>query len=85
MGYLELYILFALTTALAATYELFVPVLNLIKEKAPKSMVGRSPKTMLIVLFLMALVCAPLLIVPVLLPGSGEVFRLKLVEQLIID
>ena len=85
MGLIEWYGLFAVTTSLVAGYELFWPVLKSLSITHPELQVVQSTWLTMLVFMTMALVLAPLTILPCVWPASGERFRKKLWETLLKD
>ena len=73
-----IYALFALTTTLAACYEIFIPVIN--KRNAIEKIEYKH--LYYISLVSVALLTAPLMFISVIVPSAGEEFRQILYEQL---
>lgn len=82
MGLIEVYIIFAITTALATIYELILPVLRQLKTTNPELIVVKNWKLTVFSFFIMSLVIAPLVLIPCLWPSRGEEFRKTLYTQL---
>lgn len=76
------YALFAVTTSLAAMYELFVPALNEVELRNPENNIVEYRWLSLVTFFLLALLAAPLILPSCLVPGLSERFRSTLVESL---
>lgn len=85
MSLITIYVIFALTTALSALYELFWPVIRDVRTLEPETMVARNWKMATFSLFVGALILAPLMIPSVIVPGFGEKFRNKLYHNLIVE
>jgi membrane-anchored protein YejM (alkaline phosphatase superfamily) len=85
MWLIEWYALFAVTTSLVAGYELFWPVLKSLSITHPELQVVQTTWLTMLVFMTMALVLAPLTILPCVWPASGERFRKKLWETLLKD
>lgn len=83
MGLIEWYVLFALTTACAASYELFWPVVRSLAITHPELQIVQSRAITMAVFFIMAFVLAPMTILPCLVPKMGVRFRHTLWETLI--
>lgn len=75
MQVLWFYLLFALTTSFTAHYELIFPVLDILEISEPTNNVIVYKKTFIFCTFLVALLLAPLIIFPSLVPSIGEHFR----------
>ena len=82
MGLMEVYLLFAVTTAVVSLYELIWPVMQQIRLTHSELNVSQYWKITVTVFFLMSLAVAPLLIVPCLWPSKGERFRSTLYTSL---
>ena len=76
------YLLFALTTAICAFYELLYPVILALRSKSNTSIVSTQPVTAYTVLFVLGFVFAPILLLPCLIPSMGDIFRNALEESL---
>lgn len=83
MGLIEGYCLFALATAITAGFELFWPVLASLAITHPELQTVEYRWTSMAVFFLMALVMAPVTIIPCLVPRLGVRFRKTLWESLL--
>ena len=75
MSFIDWYLLFSLTTAVCAVWELLVPVIHLEKEKSSK--VG-AEKLIYIVFFIMSIILAPLVFLSCIIPSMGDRFRSSL-------
>lgn len=76
------YLLFAATTAIAATYELFWPVIKQVAEENPKLTVTENKKTATVTFCIFAFAVAPIVLVPTIVPKAGERFRKTLYTAL---
>lgn len=85
MDLVTIYIIFALTTAFSALYELFWPVMKEVRTVEPETMVARNWKVATFSLFVGALILAPLMIPSVLVPSFSDKFRNKLYHNLITE
>lgn len=83
MAVIYWYLLFALTTAFAAMYELVVPVLEEVALHNPEDNLVQNKTLSYVVFFLMAVISAPFLIIACLVPSAGETFRRVLLESLV--
>ena len=83
MGLIEGYCLFALATAITAAIELFWPVLASLAITHPELQTVEYKWTTMLVFVLMALVMAPVTILPCVIPRMGVRFRKTLWESLI--
>ena len=77
------YAIFALTTSIVAGYELFWPVLRSLRVTHPELQIVQSMWISMMVFMAMALVLAPLTILPCVWPSKGERFRRTLWESLL--
>jgi hypothetical protein len=77
------YALFAVTTCIVAGFELFWPVLRSLRITHPELLIVENVWLSMLVFLTMALVLAPLTILPCVWPPSGERFRKKLWESLL--
>lgn len=77
---LELYVLFAMTTAIAALFELYLPVLKSVQLRNPDNTVIHNRKLTLFTLVILALVLAPLIFPSCIIPSMGQRFRDTLEE-----
>ena len=77
------YAIFAGTTSIVAGYELFWPVLKSLRITHPELQIVQSMWLSMMVFMTMALVLAPLIILPCVWPSKGERFRRKLWESLL--
>lgn len=77
------YLLFAITTAVVAIYELVWPVLSSLKITHPEINVVHYWKTSVFCFFVFSFVLAPVVIYSCLKPSAGERFRRALHENLI--
>jgi hypothetical protein len=75
MGLIEVYLLFAATTAVVSIYELVWPVLQQLSLTHTELNVVQHTKITVFVFFVMSFVMAPFLLVPCLWPSKGERFR----------
>ena len=82
MGLIELYLLFAITTALVALYELVWPVIQQLRLTHSELTVVTHLKITVCVFFVMSFAMAPLLLIPCLWPSKGEKFRSTLYVSL---
>ena len=82
MDFIYFYILFAVTTALVAIYELFWPVISQLKVTHKELPVIEHSKITVVTFFVLSLIVAPLLIPACLIPSKGESFRKSLAMNL---
>jgi hypothetical protein len=75
MSFIYFYGLFCLTTAIAAIYELYWPVLSQLKITHPELPVVENWKVALATLFFGSLALAPFLFFICIIPSKGERFR----------
>ena len=79
MSLIYIYMLFALTTAFAAVYEILMTVIN---RKLAEGTKVDSVVATYIIFFFMAILIAPLLFLSCIIPSSGERFRNALYDGL---
>lgn len=84
MDFLTVYILFAVTTALAALYELYWPVIKNLRQNNPDGMISKNWKTALIALVIGGLVLAPILVFSTVIPSYSNRFRDALYSSLVV-
>jgi hypothetical protein len=75
---LEIYLLFAATTALAGLYELVMPVVWLLKDTNPELTVVRHNWITYVVSTVLMFILAPIFFPLVLVPSMGATFRFSL-------
>ena len=83
MEVLMWYALFAVTTSLAAMYELFVPTVNELKRSNPEHNVVEYKYITYFVFFTFTLALAPLILPACLVPSIGNTFRKALLQGLV--
>lgn len=77
------YLLFAITTATVALFELYYPVMAIIRETNPDNPVSVNFKMMLFVFWVITLLVAPFVFPSCVVPKLGERFRSSIYESLI--
>lgn len=77
------YALFALTTAIAAMYELVIPVYREVEKENPKTPMVEYKKITLSTFFLLCVLVAPLVFIPSIVPSRGERFRAALKNSML--
>lgn len=82
MTFVGFYLLFAITTAIVAVYELFWPVVSELKVLRPELQVMEYWKTSVFTLFLGALLFAPVIFPICIIPSWSEKFRKFLTLEL---
>lgn len=85
MEFLMYYAVFAITTALAALYEIFWPVIKEVRNNHPESLIGAHPALTAFSLTGFAVLVAPMIFLPCVVPKLGARFRHTLYEQLVIQ
>jgi len=75
MSFIDWYLLFSLTTAVCAVWELLVPVMNTEKEEMCKI---DAEKLIYIVFFIMSIILAPLVFLSCIIPSMSDRFRSSL-------
>jgi hypothetical protein len=76
------YVLFAVTTALAALIELFLPVVSELRIREPKLQVSEHWIVTLLSLVLFAVILAPIIVLPTLIPSYSDRFKQALMSGL---
>ena len=76
------YLLFAVTTSFASMYELFIPVMQELSKLNPDNNVVRYRTITYITFFLLAIMCAPLILPSCIVPSIGSRFRESLMKSL---
>ena len=82
MEVIYLYVLFALTTAIAAQYELVSPVMRQLCKDVPEDHLVQSKWVTSITLFLMNILFAPVIIIPTITPSASEWYKDSLLVAL---
>lgn len=78
MIWFQMYLLFAVTTAVTAVYELFYPVISNREKKGPVE----NKFLLYFVFFFMSVLMAPLVLFSCIVPSMGLTFRFFLEENL---
>lgn len=77
------YALFATTTASAAMYELFIPVMKQIGKVEPKNNIMEYKWITYITFFLLSFITAPLILPSCLVPRFSDRFKEALLKSLV--
>lgn len=85
MSFIEGYLIFAFSTALAVCYLWYWPVLQQAKSKNIKNSFTRNPKLSVVVYVLASAIIAPLLVFPLLSTKFGEAFERGLSKEVLTD
>jgi pilus assembly protein TadC len=80
---LEIYLLFAATTALAGLYELVMPVISILKASNPELNLVRHRGLTYVVSTVLMFVAAPIFFPLTLVPGMGTTFRAALHKSML--
>lgn len=83
MGVIQWYVIFAITTALTAHYELVYPVLDKLSVAEPKHNLVEYKWITHIIFLIINMLMAPAMLLPCILPGMGARFKDALFEALI--
>jgi hypothetical protein len=75
MGLIEWYLLFALTTAIMAAIDVFIPLLSEARSNGVANVLTTNFKLSIVVYLGISTLMAPLLIVPLLVPSMNERFK----------
>ena len=75
MGLIEYYLIFALATSLFALIDVFYPILKAAKADGVVNALTENPNLSYFVYVCITTIVAPLVILPVLVPGLNERFR----------
>ena len=85
MSILVWYLLFALTTAFTAMYELFLPILREYALLEPEDNIVQNKYLTYFVLFISSLIFAPLLFPIVLIPAMSTWFKKSMLDTLVLE
>lgn len=75
MSFVEIYLIFALTTALFALLDVFIPLLVEVRTEEISNVLTENPKLSCAVYFCLTVLMAPFVIVPMLVPSMNARFR----------
>jgi len=75
MSFIELYIIFALATSIFALIDVFIPLLSEVRGEGTANVLTQNPLLSCCVYFCLALISAPLLILPLVVPSMNVRFR----------
>lgn len=75
MTFVEYYIIFALTTAIFALIDVFIPVLREVKNFGISNVLTENPKLSCLVYFCLTTLIAPFIILPTIVPSMNVRFR----------
>ncbi len=78
MTVLTLYVLFALTTAIVAVYELILPLRSMLDEDK----IIEQWYIVVVTFFMIAVLVAPAILLPCLIPSMGDRFREAILKEL---
>lgn len=78
MGLIEYYLIFALTTSIFALIDVFTPLLNKARANGVKNVLTENPKLSIFVYFILTILVAPFVILPLLVPSMNVRFRASL-------
>ncbi len=81
MTVLTLYVLFALTTAIVAVYELILPLRSMLDEDK----IIEQWYIVVVTFFMIAVLVAPAILLPCLIPSMGDRFREAILKELQVD
>lgn len=84
MSILGWYALFALTTAIAAMYELFIPVIREYATLEPKDNLVEHKYLAYFVLFTASIITAPVLFPLVIIPALSTRFKKAMLDSLML-
>lgn len=80
MSVLTMYLLFALTTALTAMYELFLPILKEYAVLEPTDVLSENPIMARFICFVGSLVFAPVIFPIAIIPSMSTWFKKSLLD-----
>ena len=83
MGFVMAYALFALTTAIAAMYELVFPVYKEVAKEQPDTPLVEYKTITLSTFFVLCFMIAPLVFIPSIVPSRGQRFRSALKNSML--
>ena len=75
MGLMEYYLIFALTTSIFAIIDVFTPLLSKAKADGVKNVLTENYKLSVFVYFILTVIMAPFIILPLLVPSMNIRFR----------
>lgn len=80
---MSMYLILALATAIAAMYELFVPVMTKLSALSPEHNMVQYKYLTYFVFFASAFVLAPVFLIIVIVPTFSESFRSGMVSSIV--
>jgi uncharacterized membrane protein YdjX (TVP38/TMEM64 family) len=75
MGLIEYYLIFAITTSIFAIIDVFIPELNNARQEGVRNVLTENPKLSVTVYFVLTVLIAPFVILPLLVPSMNVRFR----------
>jgi uncharacterized membrane protein YdjX (TVP38/TMEM64 family) len=75
MGFIEYYIIFALTTSIFALIDVFIPILNEVRADEVSNVLTENPKLSCFVYFCITTIVAPFVVLPIVIPSMNVRFR----------
>lgn len=75
MSFIELYVIFALATAIFALIDVFIPLLVEARGEEIANVLTENPKLSCAVYFCLTVLMAPFIIVPMLVPSMNARFK----------
>lgn len=75
MSFIEYYIIFALTTSIFALIDVFIPLLNEVRNDNIINVLTENPKLSCVVYFCLTAIVAPFVILPIIVPSMNARFR----------
>lgn len=83
MGVIWFYILVCLTTAIAALYEIYFPVMRQLDIINPDNVVAQNKILGYTTMFLASILFTPVIFFAVIIPSWGENFRQSMLKSLV--
>lgn len=81
-GFIELYILFSLTTAIVGLVQIFIPIQKKIKAKQTNNLITMSPIASNLLFVIHGVIASPLLFVVLIVPSVNHKFMDAMYESL---
>ena len=85
MGLIELYFIFALSTAIASWYLFYMPAMREAKERGGNSPTLNHPIFSSVTYIVIAAIMAPFTFPPILFTGAGERFKQGLLNSMLSE
>jgi hypothetical protein len=80
MGFIEYYVIFALTTSIFALIDVFIPILHEVSAEEVSNVLTENPKLSCLVYFCLTALMAPFVILPLVVPSMNIRFRVAMAK-----